>query len=103
MIPRAVLFILSLGGLSNQQSAKRAVWYGIVGMGVAVFATVFGPGVSNVVLILIAIAAGDSHSLAIRREGTVWAWVDNITGQLGDCNVTDTIRELGRVKCGASE
>ncbi|TMM54983.1 NAD(P)(+) transhydrogenase (Re/Si-specific) subunit beta [Sulfitobacter sabulilitoris] len=57
-IAASVLFILSLGGLNNQESAKRAVWYGIVGMGVAVFATVFGPGVSNVLLILIAIAAG---------------------------------------------
>ncbi|MGJ5618587.1 NAD(P)(+) transhydrogenase (Re/Si-specific) subunit beta [Sulfitobacter sp. MF3-043] len=57
-IAASVLFILSLGGLSNQESAKRAVWYGIVGMGVAIFATVFGPGVSNVLLILIAIAAG---------------------------------------------
>ena len=28
----AILFILSLGGLSGQESAKRAVWYGIVGM-----------------------------------------------------------------------
>ena len=28
----AVLFILSLGGLSGQESAKRAIWYGIVGM-----------------------------------------------------------------------
>ncbi len=38
-----VLFILSLGGLSGQESAKRAVWYGIVGMALAVAATVFGP------------------------------------------------------------
>ena len=29
----SVLFILSLGGLSGQESAKRAIWYGIVGMG----------------------------------------------------------------------
>ena len=57
-IAAAVLFILSLGGLSNQESAKRAVWYGIVGMAIAVIATVFGPGVYNVVLILIAVAAG---------------------------------------------
>ena len=57
-IAAAVLFILSLGGLNNQESAKRAVWYGIVGMALAVFATVFGPGVYNVFLILIAIAAG---------------------------------------------
>jgi NAD(P) transhydrogenase subunit beta len=41
---RAVLFILSLGGLSGQESAKRAVWYGIVGMALAVVATLIGPG-----------------------------------------------------------
>jgi NAD(P) transhydrogenase subunit beta len=40
----AVLFILALGGLSGQESAKRAVWYGIVGMALAVFATLIGPG-----------------------------------------------------------
>jgi len=28
----AVLFILALGGLSNQEKAKRAIWYGIVAM-----------------------------------------------------------------------
>jgi NAD(P) transhydrogenase subunit beta len=39
-----VLFILSLGGLSGQESAKRAVWYGIVGMAIAVVATLIGPG-----------------------------------------------------------
>jgi NAD(P) transhydrogenase subunit beta len=43
-IVAAVLFILSLGGLSGQESAKRAVWYGIVGMALAVFATLLGPG-----------------------------------------------------------
>lgn len=57
-IAASILFILSLGGLSNQESAKRAVWYGIVGMAIAVVATVFGPGVYNILLILIAIAAG---------------------------------------------
>ncbi|NDV01912.1 NAD(P)(+) transhydrogenase (Re/Si-specific) subunit beta [Pseudoroseicyclus tamaricis] len=54
----AILFILSLGGLSGQESAKRAIWYGIAGMAVAVFATIFAPGVYNVLLILVAIAAG---------------------------------------------
>ncbi len=42
-ISAAVLFILSLGGLSGQESAKRAVWYGILGMALAVLATIFGP------------------------------------------------------------
>ena len=40
----AVLFIQSLGGLSGQESAKRAVWYGIAGMALAVAATLYGPG-----------------------------------------------------------
>ena len=40
----AVLFIQSLGGLSGQESAKRAVWYGIAGMALAVAATLAGPG-----------------------------------------------------------
>ncbi|WP_172299866.1 NAD(P)(+) transhydrogenase (Re/Si-specific) subunit beta [Pseudoruegeria sp. HB172150] len=57
-IAASVLFILALGGLSNQESAKRAIWYGIVGMFLAVVATIFGPGVSNLFLILVAIAGG---------------------------------------------
>mgnify|MGYP000380041969 FL=1 len=43
-IAAAVLFILSLGGLSGQESAKRAVWYGIFGMAFAIIATLVGPG-----------------------------------------------------------
>ena len=41
-ITSSVLFILALGGLSNQEKAKRAVWYGIVGMAIAVIATLLG-------------------------------------------------------------
>ena len=37
-IAASVLFILALGGLSGQESAKRAVWYGITGMGIAIIA-----------------------------------------------------------------
>ncbi|MBU1277760.1 MAG: NAD(P)(+) transhydrogenase (Re/Si-specific) subunit beta [Alphaproteobacteria bacterium] len=54
----AVLFILSLGGLSGQESAKRAVWYGIVGMALAVFATLIGPGSGLWLLSLVLIAGG---------------------------------------------
>ncbi|WP_454858616.1 NAD(P)(+) transhydrogenase (Re/Si-specific) subunit beta [Rhizobium binxianense] len=59
-ISAAVLFILSLGGLSGQESAKRAVWYGIVGMALAVIATVFGPGpgVGNWLVVVLMIAGG---------------------------------------------
>ncbi|WP_018701452.1 NAD(P)(+) transhydrogenase (Re/Si-specific) subunit beta [Amorphus coralli] len=55
-IAAAVLFILSLGGLSNQESAKRAVWYGIVGMALAVVATVLGPDSGNRLIWLLIIA-----------------------------------------------
>ena len=41
-----VLFILALGGLSNQEKAKRAVWYGIIGMAIAVVATIADSSVS---------------------------------------------------------
>lgn len=57
----AVLFILSLGGLSGQESAKRAVWYGIAGMALAVIATLIGQQASGTfftVLTVILVAAG---------------------------------------------
>jgi len=41
----AVLFIMSLGGLSQQESAKRGIWLGIVGMGIALVATLLSPKV----------------------------------------------------------
>ncbi len=71
-IAAAILFILSLGGLSNQESAKRAVWYGIVGMAFAVFATVFGPGSGHLwlVLIMFAIAAVIGWQVAMRVQMT---------------------------------
>ena len=67
-IAAAVLFILSLGGLSNQESAKRAVWYGIVGMALAMFATVFGPGVGNYIIIVITITIGAVLGLIVAKR-----------------------------------
>jgi NAD(P) transhydrogenase subunit beta len=45
-IGATILFILSLGGLSNQESALRGNLYGMVGMALAVLATVLGPAVT---------------------------------------------------------
>ena len=42
----AVLFILSLGGLSNQESARRGNTFGILGMVVAVVATLAHPKIA---------------------------------------------------------
>ncbi|WP_206615639.1 NAD(P)(+) transhydrogenase (Re/Si-specific) subunit beta, partial [Solirhodobacter olei] len=57
-IAAAVLFVLSLGGLSGQESAKRAIWYGIFGMALAILATVFGPGIARGWLILVMVVVG---------------------------------------------
>lgn len=46
-IGATILFILSLGGLSNQQTALRGNLYGMIGMTIAVLATVFGPQVTG--------------------------------------------------------
>ncbi|MBI1795886.1 MAG: Re/Si-specific NAD(P)(+) transhydrogenase subunit beta [Candidatus Eisenbacteria bacterium] len=45
-IVATILFILSLGGLSNPESSRRGNLYGIIGMALAVLATVFGPQVT---------------------------------------------------------
>ena len=68
----AVLFILSLGGLSGQESAKRAVWYGITGMALAVAATLIGPGSGLWFLSMIMMAGGGyiGYQLATKVQMT---------------------------------
>ena len=67
-----VLFILSLGGLSSQENAKRAIWYGIVGMALAVFATLIGPGSGlwPLSIILIGLGGAIGYQLATRVQMT---------------------------------
>ena len=67
-IAASVLFILSLGGLSNQESAKRAVWYGIVGMALAVGATIFGPQVTISGMLILLIAVGSVIGLVVAQR-----------------------------------
>lgn len=71
-ITATVLFILSLGGLSGQESAKRAVWYGIIGMAIAVMATIMGPAVALNATLIGAIVIGTviGAVVALRVEMT---------------------------------
>ena len=71
-IAASVLFILSLGGLSGQESAKRAVWYGIVGMAIAVIGTIFSPAVTitSGLLPLLVVGAVIGGIVAMRVEMT---------------------------------
>ena len=46
-IAATILFILSLGGLANPETARRGNLFGMIGMGLAVLATVLGPRVTQ--------------------------------------------------------
>jgi len=63
-----ILFILSLGGLSSQESAKRGVLYGIIGMGIAILSTVLGEGVEGQIYIVAAIAIASVIGLLLARK-----------------------------------
>ena len=68
-IGATILFILSLGGLSNPESSRRGNLYGIIGMTIAVLATVLGPRVTaaGVPWIVGAMVAGGGVGLYAAR------------------------------------
>ncbi len=63
-----ILFILSLGGLSSQETAKRGVWFGIAGMVIAILSTVLGANVSGYIYIIIAIAIASLIGIIVARK-----------------------------------
>lgn len=67
-IVAAVFFILSLAGLSKQESAKAGNYYGIAGMGIAIIATIFGPTASGLVWILLAMVIGASIGIFYAKK-----------------------------------
>ena len=71
-IVAAILFIMSLAGLSKQESAQNGNWYGIVGMTIALIATISSPGVDGVAWIILAMLIGGAIGarLAMRVEMT---------------------------------
>jgi H+-translocating NAD(P) transhydrogenase subunit beta len=64
----SILFILSLGGLSSQESAKRGVFYGIIGMIIAVLATILGQGIHGHIYILIAVLIASVIGVLLARK-----------------------------------
>jgi len=67
-ITATVLFILALGGLSNQETARRGNWYGITGMAIALLATLFGVVTQNYATLLVALLIGGSIGLILARR-----------------------------------
>jgi NAD(P) transhydrogenase subunit beta len=68
-IGATILFILSLGGLSNPETSRRGNLYGMIGMTIAIVATVLGPRVSagGIGYILAALVAGGGIGLYLAR------------------------------------
>jgi len=58
-----ILFILALGGLSNQETARRGNWYGIIGMAIALIATILGVVTAQYTILLVALLVGGSIGL----------------------------------------
>ena len=69
-IGATILFILSLGGLSNPETARRGNLFGIIGMTVAVLATVLGPRVTaaGIPWIIGALVVGGSIGLFAAKK-----------------------------------
>ena len=69
-IGATILFILSLGGLSNPESSRRGNLYGMIGMAIAVLATVLGPRVSvgGLGWIAVALVVGGTLGLLLEEE-----------------------------------
>jgi len=65
----AILFILSLGGLSSPESSRRGNLYGMIGMAIAVLATLLGPQVQpkGIAWIVAAMAVGGMVGLYAAR------------------------------------
>jgi NAD(P) transhydrogenase subunit beta len=63
-----ILFILALGGLSHQETARRGNWYGIVGMAIALAATIWGIVTQSYVELIVALLVGGTIGLFAARR-----------------------------------
>jgi NAD(P) transhydrogenase subunit beta len=63
-----ILFILALGGLSNQETARRGNWYGIIGMSIALLATIVGVVERHYEILLVALLLGGTIGIVLARR-----------------------------------
>ena len=67
-IAATILFILALGGLSHPETARRGNLYGIIGMSIALLATIFGVVVANYLMLIAGLVAGGIIGLILARR-----------------------------------
>ena len=67
-IAATILFILALGGLSHPETARRGNLYGIIGMSIAMLATIFGVVTANYLMLIAGLIAGGIIGLILARR-----------------------------------
>jgi NAD(P) transhydrogenase subunit beta len=67
-IGASILFIMSLGGLSNQETARRGNIYGIIGMVIAVLATILATQIDDYTVLLGAVVIGGAIGLFVASK-----------------------------------
>ena len=67
-IVAAILFIFSLAGLSRHETSRRGNLLGIIGMAIALIATVFGPDSGNIGWIIVAMIIGGGIGIHLAKK-----------------------------------
>lgn len=67
-IVAAILFIFSLAGLSKHETSKQGNYFGIAGMAIALFVTIFGPYADNVGWIIVAMVIGAVIGIRLAKK-----------------------------------
>lgn len=67
-IGATVLFILALGGLSRQETARRGNYYGMVGMFLALVATISGVVTANYFILILGLIIGGGAGLVLAKR-----------------------------------
>ena len=67
-IGATILFILALGGLSNQETARRGNVYGMIGMAIAVLATIMSDAVTSYFIVVTAMLVGGGVGYVLAKK-----------------------------------
>jgi NAD(P) transhydrogenase subunit beta len=107
-IVATVLFIFSLSGLSNQETARRGNYYGMLGMAIAILATAVSASVTSYAILIVALLIGGSIGVkaALKVEMTqmpeLVAIMHSLVGMaavlVGYANFMDTTTNLAGVE-----